>query len=700
MKAHSPAKSEHSRHNGSSDRGGHGHIQQATAAPDSRPEMEQQQGLLSLMAGSPRLQRQCACGSPSATGGSCAACEGKAAGAGSQGMQAKLAIGATDDPLEREADRIADQVLSGPAQSSVGAGPPHIHRFTPQGGGQLEVAPASVDSVLASSGKPLEPALRQDMEHRFGYSFSGVRVHSDAAAAHSAREVSAHAYTVGHDIVFGSGQYTPETLQGRRLIAHELTHVVQQSGSRLGSVDAGASTYLARAAQPGDASGAAAVQERAKRLIRIFKPQSSLEDVMLVIEGIRASGFASGMYVLERDGEVLTITQDEFNQIHASARKTLLSGLRLLRGKAEYAQNQYDAQHKIDEDQWFVSGAVRLFGGIKDPGDEVRQNVRYAMANASASQAMLEQGRLLRAAEFFTKCERFATAGKKLSQAYVDNVISTADTTVTVLEVTAGVAGATVVVIGVVLAAPAIVAAAKAAPLVITLGTSAVPAAPVVAVEAAATVAVAAPATAAVAIPATAAIAAPATAAVAIPATAAVAAPATAAVAAPAAAASATALTTVGLGLAATTLSSDSPREPATKRRQDTGAYPIMWPTLFGPPMLFGVPIVEFVRTPNRERDEDYGWEVRRELWARHRGRDPDLLPRDFHAHHIVPLFLGGLEGARGNITFLPGPTHLRGHAQLKYQPQMSAPPPPLVPLPANIYDHPLGTRYWLAGFK
>ena len=68
------------------------------------------------------------------------------------------------------------------------------------------------------------------MEQRFGHDFSRVRVHSGAAAEQSARDVNANAYTVGHDIVFGAGRFAPGTYEGRRLIAHELTHVLQQGG--------------------------------------------------------------------------------------------------------------------------------------------------------------------------------------------------------------------------------------------------------------------------------------------------------------------------------------------------------------------------------------------------------------------------------------------------------------------------------------
>jgi hypothetical protein len=146
-------------------------------------------------------------------------------------LQAKLVIGASNDPLEQEADRVADQVLAAPAHPVVSDAHPRIQRYTGQTTGQTDTAPASVDRVLASPGRALEPALQQDMEQRFGYDFSRVRVHSGVAAEQSARDVNANAYTVGHNIVFGASRFAPGTREGRRLIAHELTHVVQQSGS-------------------------------------------------------------------------------------------------------------------------------------------------------------------------------------------------------------------------------------------------------------------------------------------------------------------------------------------------------------------------------------------------------------------------------------------------------------------------------------
>jgi hypothetical protein len=146
-------------------------------------------------------------------------------------LQTKLAIGASNDPLEQEADRVADQVLAAPANPAVSGAPPRIQRSTGQPSATAGTVPASVDRVLESPGHPLDPALQQDMGQRFGHDFSRVRVHAGAAAEQSAQEVNANAYTVGHNIVFGTGRFVPGTQSGRRLLAHELTHVVQQSAN-------------------------------------------------------------------------------------------------------------------------------------------------------------------------------------------------------------------------------------------------------------------------------------------------------------------------------------------------------------------------------------------------------------------------------------------------------------------------------------
>lgn len=102
--------------------------------------------------------------------------------------------------------------------------PAPAHRVRPAG----QTVSASVSQVLASPGRPLDPAQQQDMQRRFGHDFSRVRVHADAAAEQSAWDVNANAYTVGRHMVFAPGKYAPHTSDGKRLLAHELVHTLQQ----------------------------------------------------------------------------------------------------------------------------------------------------------------------------------------------------------------------------------------------------------------------------------------------------------------------------------------------------------------------------------------------------------------------------------------------------------------------------------------
>ncbi|MDD5034289.1 MAG: DUF4157 domain-containing protein [Methylococcaceae bacterium] len=120
-------------------------------------------------------------------------------------------------------------------------------------GTSTSVSPV-VHEVLGSPGQPLDPATKDFFEPRFGHDFSQVRVHTDEKAAESARAVNALAYTVGNNVVFGSGRYVPDTPQGRNLVAHELTHVIQQHR--------GPDATLQRAAE--DAGAEDASEEEAK----------------------------------------------------------------------------------------------------------------------------------------------------------------------------------------------------------------------------------------------------------------------------------------------------------------------------------------------------------------------------------------------------------------------------------------------------
>jgi hypothetical protein len=154
-------------------------------------------------------------------------------------IQAKLAISNPDDPEEREADSVASTIMRKHAGAPCSCSPgeemceecqqkqsaPAIQRRA-----SAPFAPAHVprivgDVLLRSPGHPLDSATRAFFEPRFGRDFSDVRIHTGSDAAASARSIDAHAYTAGSDIVFASGQYSPDTPSGRSLLAHELAHV-------------------------------------------------------------------------------------------------------------------------------------------------------------------------------------------------------------------------------------------------------------------------------------------------------------------------------------------------------------------------------------------------------------------------------------------------------------------------------------------
>jgi hypothetical protein len=131
------------------------------------------------------------------------------------------------------------QPISRPPRSRIAV--PGVLRRSPANANPVGGVPSIVQGALASPGQPLDAATRTFMEPRFGYDFSQVRVHADGQAAESSKAVNALAYTVGQDVVFGSGKYDPVSSAGRRLLAHELAHVVQQSGGLISAVQTNAS---------------------------------------------------------------------------------------------------------------------------------------------------------------------------------------------------------------------------------------------------------------------------------------------------------------------------------------------------------------------------------------------------------------------------------------------------------------------------
>lgn len=197
-------------------------------------------------------------------------------------LQCKLAVSQADDPHEQEADRVAERIMRMPSSLSGAAEMFNLQSDTSHqaqrkyDGSEEEEkvhckeqtgnadaasdAPPVVDQALSSPGQPLDRTTQAYFQLRFGNDLGDVRLHTGAEAAASARAIHARAYTAGKHVVFGPGEYAPETTAGQMLLAHELTHVVQQSES---------STRVQRQT-PGAPSQPQQQQQQAADLMKVY----------------------------------------------------------------------------------------------------------------------------------------------------------------------------------------------------------------------------------------------------------------------------------------------------------------------------------------------------------------------------------------------------------------------------------------------
>ena len=167
-------------------------------------------------------------------------------------LQAKLTIGQPEDQYEQEADRVATQVVEqihapAIAQSNQGQSvqrqeekpeglqtKPILQRREVSAGGEASTELESAINNEKGSGQPIEASLQESMGQAMGADFSQVRVHTDAQSDQLNQSIQAKAFTAGQDVFFRQGAYEPGSRGGQELIAHELTHVVQQSRGRSG----------------------------------------------------------------------------------------------------------------------------------------------------------------------------------------------------------------------------------------------------------------------------------------------------------------------------------------------------------------------------------------------------------------------------------------------------------------------------------
>ena len=166
------------------------------------------------------MRKTCGCGRPLGPTGECAECRRK-----KMGIQTKLRVNEPGDRYEQEADRLSEQVLrtSGPGQVTP------LQTLSVQRSVEGEAASGNNEAeVRMGSGQPLHEPARRYFESRFGHDLSEVRIHDNDAAQRTANQLQANAFTIGSSIGFARGQYRPQSSDGRRLLAHEMVHVLQQ----------------------------------------------------------------------------------------------------------------------------------------------------------------------------------------------------------------------------------------------------------------------------------------------------------------------------------------------------------------------------------------------------------------------------------------------------------------------------------------
>ena len=302
--------------------------------------------------------------------------------------------------------------------------------------------PPIVHEVLRSPGQRLDPATRAFMEPRFGHDFGSVRVHTDSRARASARAVNALAYTVGQDVVFGASSSPPNTSTGTEMLAHELTHVVQQSSSL------GVHAHVLEIAAP---------EGPLERSADLAGEAVAAGD-SAVVEGVVAP-------LLQRQPEPgpafnIQLTYPP-NQTERHERLLLADALRVLRAFASRIEAHlagglegHRYLKEVRDEQWFVSGVSDVLGGASFPPLSIWDGPTSRLGRAREA---IEQGDVDSAASALQLAATEARAAERRVYEYREGTISGAEGAVFGLEVvqvasaafvTAGTGGAAGVFLG------------------------------------------------------------------------------------------------------------------------------------------------------------------------------------------------------------------------------------------------------------
>ena len=488
----------------------------------------------------------------------------------------------------------------------------------------------------------MEHATRNYFEPRLSQDLSAVRVHTGAEADSSARAVDADAYTLGHHVVFRAGHYAPETDRGRSLLAHELTHVVQQGGATTAPIlqrqkaGGGAKSKPDPLAQARKEALAAVgdiesnwqwIRRGGAKAFSDLKPWLAQGDAVVALIRTHTEAWFTAKQAADAElvaAYQLAVEGDKTTYDYIAWHVVVYANLLALKPQMEGLIDSFDHDDRKFTGRIAAEKLVRQFKAAADgvPSDAasnlkllrtdvplvVRKGTKGEVSITVTSPLIKESVEKL----FLEQTAKMIDLQVSIQKAneVVNNFLDTATEegfaqAIDALQQYYTVKRA--------LKDPSTKEEKKPAPSEETKpDLHPVPVAP--------------------------------------------------------------------------------PMSEEERRRAKR--YPICWPIQLGPPRS-----VFFVRVKSAERDEDEAKQARMALeWRRF--RDPDFDSSKYHVHHVDPLFLGGPDDLKRNATTLEKGLHLRGHASLRKQPQMKSPPAPLPALPEDMYKHPDGVQYQLVGFK
>jgi Domain of unknown function (DUF4157) len=339
-----------------------------------------------------------------------------------------LRLGESGNAYEREADRAADEILTNETPR-VDWSLSRMSIMPSQRQHSYQVAPnyllPIVREVLNSTGRPLDQDTRNFFEPRFGHNLDAVRVHHDQSAAEVTHQARARAYTLGDHVFFGAGRYVPDGDEGRRLLAHELAHVLQQ------------------------------------RVIGVTPQRAELEGNPIGTTSTPGGETQKG-YQFTADGQTVTLTEEQYKSQIARAAHNLALDFRRVEDTAQvYLEGQRDFLENVHGSHWYSVGTVSdVIGEAKLPDEAIwsRPNTAIKVGREAAA-----NGNLALAARMLDVADSALKSSIHEWNSYMEKTIGGAAVTEHALETTRDVSFSIAIGTAAVVALPIVAAGASAA---------------------------------------------------------------------------------------------------------------------------------------------------------------------------------------------------------------------------------------------